>query len=93
MAHSVPELFLQVQNWLEEKMLLSNELPRAWRVITLMQSPGEQAGAQLCPQQRSVPGLQQANCEAAYHCLCIPACHSPLKGAAGFKPFQSGRSG
>jgi len=26
MAHSVTEIFLQVQNWLEEKMLLSNEL-------------------------------------------------------------------
>lgn len=42
------EVFLQVQNWLgEEKMLLPNEL-RAWRAVTLVQSPGELACAQLC---------------------------------------------
>lgn len=74
MAHSVTEIFLQVQNWLEEKMLLSNEL-RAWLLITLVQSLGERGRTQLCSQQHDW-GLQQADEQQG----CMPR---PLEGAAG----------
>lgn len=79
MAHSVTEIFLQVQNWLEEKMLLSNEL-RAWRLITLMQSLGERCRAQLRSQQHGW-GLQQADKQQ---------CCVPWKGLLGLNHFEVG---
>lgn len=77
MAHSVTEIFLQVQNWLEEKMLLSNEL-RAWRLITLMQSLGERGRARPAPLTAARLGTAAGRQAAMLRAL---------EGAAGFEPL------
>lgn len=64
-------------------MLLANER-RAWRVITLVQPPGEHACAQLRGSGGARLGGGGARCGAAYLHARLP-----LKGAAGFRAFSS----